>query len=83
MTSLPTFAGIASTMIFAWSVLPMLARAHRTRDLCVVQSWQPHTGQRRQRRALHLHVQPPGGSTWARHSFYLTTSWLMLIWCLR
>jgi hypothetical protein len=29
---------------------------------CVPEPWQPPTGQRRQRRALDLRVQPPGGS---------------------
>jgi len=33
ITSVPTLAGIASTVIFVWSVLPMLVKAHRTRDL--------------------------------------------------
>jgi hypothetical protein len=31
--SVPTLAGIASTVIFAWSVLPMLAKAYRTQNL--------------------------------------------------
>ena len=32
-TSLPVLAGIISTIIFAASTLPMLVKAHRTRDL--------------------------------------------------
>ena len=33
MVSLPTLAGFASTVIFAMSVLPMLRKAFRSRDL--------------------------------------------------
>ena len=31
--SLPTLAGLASTVIFAASTLPMLVKAYRSRDL--------------------------------------------------
>ena len=33
MSNLPILAGMASTVIFAASTLPMLVKAHRTRDL--------------------------------------------------
>ena len=33
MLSLPTLAGLASTVIFAASALPMLVKAYRSRDL--------------------------------------------------
>jgi hypothetical protein len=83
ITSVPTLAGIASTVIFAWSVLPMLVKAHRTRDLA---SYSPgnllpaNVGN-----AMHsVYVfSLPAGPIWALHSFYLATSGLMLIWWLR
>jgi hypothetical protein len=83
MTSVPTLAGIASTVIFAWSVLPMLAKAHQTRDLASYSLGNlllANVGN-----AVHsIYVfSLPAGPVWALHSFYLTTSWLMLIWWLR
>src|SRR5262245_17967682 len=81
--SVPVLAGIASTVIFAGSTLPMLAKAHRSRDLSsyslgnialanignVVHS-------------LYVFSLPPG-PIWALHTFYLSTSGLMLAWYLR
>lgn len=83
MTSVPTLAGIASTVIFAWSVLPMLAKAHRTRDLASYSLGNlvlANLGN-----AVHsVYVfSLPAGPIWVLHGFYLATSWLMLIWCLR
>jgi hypothetical protein len=83
MTSVPTLAGIASTVIFAWSVLPMLAKAHRTRDLASYSLGNlvlANVGN-----AVHsVYVfSLPVGPIWVLHGFYLATSWLMLIWCLR
>ena len=83
MTSVPTLAGIASTVIFAWSVLPMLAKAHRTRDLASYSLGNlllANVGN-----AVHsVYVfSLPVGPIWVLHGFYLATSWLMLIWWLR
>jgi hypothetical protein len=82
-TSVPTLAGIASTVIFAWSMLPMLAKAHRTRDLASYSLGNlvlANVGN-----AVHsVYVfSLPVGPIWALHSFYLATSGLMLVWCLR
>jgi hypothetical protein len=81
--SVPTLAGIASTVIFAWSVLPMLAKAHRTRDLASYSLGNlllANVGN-----AVHsVYVfSLPAGPIWVLHGFYLATSWLMLVWCLR
>jgi uncharacterized membrane protein len=81
--SVPTLAGIASTVIFAWSVLPMLAKAHRTRDLASYSLGNlvlVNVGN-----AVHsVYVfSLPAGPIWVLHGFYLATSWLMLVWCLR
>jgi uncharacterized membrane protein len=83
MSNVPTLAGIASTVIFAWSVLPMLAKAHRTRDLASYSLGNlvlANVGN-----AVHsVYVfSLPIGPIWVLHGFYLASSWLMLIWCLR
>jgi hypothetical protein len=83
ITSVPTLAGIASTVIFVWSVLPMLVKAHRTRDLASYSLGNlllANVGN-----AVHsVYVfSLPAGPIWALHSFYLATSGLMLIWWLR
>jgi hypothetical protein len=82
-TSIPVLAGIASTVIFASSVLPMLVKARRTKDLAsyslgnillanlgnVVYS-------------VYVYSLPPG-PIWALHGFYLVSTGLMLVWRLR
>jgi uncharacterized protein with PQ loop repeat len=82
-TSIPVLAGIASTVIFASSVLPMLVKARRTKDLTsyslgnillanlgnVVYS-------------VYVYSLPPG-PIWALHGFYLVSTGLMLVWRLR
>ena len=70
-------------VIFAWSVLPMLAKAHRTRDLASYSLGNlvlTNVGN-----AVHsVYVfSLPVGPIWVLHGFYLGTSWLMLICCLR
>lgn len=80
--SLQVLAGIASTVIFASSALPMLMKAARTKDLSsyslsnLVLS---NVGN-----AVHtvyvLHL--PAGPIWVLHGFYVVTSALMLVWYL-
>ena len=70
-------------MIFAWSELPMLAKAHPTRDLASYSLGNlllANVGN-----AVHsLYVfSLPVSPIWVLHGFYLATSWLMLIWWLR
>jgi len=78
--SVALLAGTASTVLFAASVLPMLLKAARTRDL---------TSYSRGNLVLAnvgnlVHsvyvVQLPAGPIWALHSFYVVTSALMLVW---
>src|ERR671921_2898869 len=73
-------AGTLSTVLFAGSVLPMLIKAVRTRDLSSYSRGNlvlANVGN-----AVHsLYVaQLPAGPIWALHSFYIVTSALMLIW---
>jgi hypothetical protein len=83
MTSLPVLAGIASTVIFAGSTLPMLGKAARTRDLASYSLGNlvlANLGN-----AVHaVYVfSLPAGPLWVLHSFYLATSALMLGWFVR
>jgi hypothetical protein len=78
--SLAILAGTASTVLFAASVLPMLIKAGRTRDLTSYSRGNlvlANVGN-----AVHsvYVVQLPAGPIWALHSFYVVTSALMLIW---
>jgi hypothetical protein len=80
---LPVLAGTVSTVIFASSMLPMLAKAVRTKNLGsyslgnIVLS---NVGN-----AVHsvyvFHL--PAGPIWALHMFYLVATALMLVWYLR
>lgn len=83
LTSLPVLAGIASTVIFASSTLPMLAKAARTRDLGSYSLG--NLGLANAGNAVHsLYVfSLPAGPLWVLHSFYLVTSGLMLAWYVR
>ena len=78
MVSLPTLAGFASTVIFAVSVLPMLRKAFRSRDLTsyslgnMVLANVGNTVH-----SIYVFSLPPG-PVWLLHSFYVVTSALML-----
>jgi hypothetical protein len=82
-TSLPLLAGIASTVIFAGSTLPMLGKALRTRDLgsySLGNLLLANTGNAVH--SIYVFSLPPG-PLWLLHSFYLVTTALMLAWFLR
>jgi uncharacterized protein with PQ loop repeat len=80
---LPVLAGSISTVIFAGSMLPMVVKAARTKDLSsyslgnIVLS---NLGN-----LIHsvyvFHL--PAGPVWVLHTFYLVTTALMLVWYLR
>jgi uncharacterized protein with PQ loop repeat len=80
LDSMAILAGTVSTVLFAASVLPMLIKAVRTRDLSSYSRGNlvlANVGN-----AVHsLYVaQLPAGPIWALHSFYILSSALMLIW---
>jgi hypothetical protein len=82
-SSLPVLAGVVSTTVFASSVLPMLVKAARTRDLSSYSIGNlvlANVGN-----AVHsvyvFHL--PWGPIWFLHGFYLMTSALMLSWWVR
>ena len=83
MTSLPVIAGIASTIIFAASTLPMLVKAYRTRDLSSYSLGNmllANVGN-----VVHsvYVVSLPPGPLWVLHGFYVISTGLMLVWFLR
>jgi uncharacterized protein with PQ loop repeat len=81
--SLPIIAGTISTVIFALSTLPMLFKAHRTRDL---RSYSlGNIGLANGGNLVHsLYVYSlPAGPIWVLHGFYLITTAMMLFWYLR
>jgi uncharacterized protein with PQ loop repeat len=82
LSSMAIVAGTVSSVIFAASVLPMLIKAVRTRDLSSYSRGNlvlANVGN-----AVHsVYVaQLPAGPIWALHSFYVLSSALMLIWLL-
>jgi uncharacterized protein with PQ loop repeat len=82
-SELALFAGTISTVLFAGSALPMLIKAIRTKDLAsysLANMVLANVGN-----AVHCIyvVHLPAGPIWALHGFYVVTSGLMLIWCLR
>ena len=80
MVSLPTLAGLTSTVIFAASTLPMLLKAHRTRDLASYSLGQialANVGNAVH--SIYVYSLPPG-PIWMLHTFYLASTALMLGW---
>jgi uncharacterized protein with PQ loop repeat len=81
--NLPVVAGVVSTVIFVLSMLPMLAKAVRTKDL---ESYSfgnmilSNAGNLVH--SVYVFSLPPG-PIWAMHSFYLVTTATMLVWYLR
>jgi uncharacterized protein with PQ loop repeat len=80
---LPVLAGAVSTVVFASSMLPMVLKAARTKDLASYSLGNLvlanlgngiHT--------VYVFSLPPG-PIWALHSFYVVISLLMLGWYLR
>jgi hypothetical protein len=83
MSNLPFLAGIASTVIFAASTLPMLVKAYRTRDLTSYSLGNillANVGNAVH--SVYVFSLPPG-PLWVLHSFYLTSTALMLTWFVR
>ena len=82
-TQLSVVAGTISTAIFAASLLPMLARAVRTRDLSSYSTG--HLVLSNAGNAVHTVyvLSLPAGPVWALHGVYLTVTGLMLAWKLR
>lgn len=81
--TLPVLAGTVSTIVFVVSVVPMLHKAFRTRELSsyslgnIVLANVGNTVH-----SVYVFALPPG-PIWVLHTFYLVSSALMLHWYLR
>ena len=81
--NLPVVAGVVSTVIFAVSMMPMLAKAARTKDLRSYSLGQIMlTNAGNLVHTVYVFSLPPG-PIWAMHAFYLVTTALMLVWYVR
>ena len=81
--NIPLLAGSVSTVLFASSMLPMLFKAVRTKDLASYSL--SNITLTNIANAVHSFYvfDLPAGPVWLLHSFYVVTSALMLVWCLR
>src|SRR5215475_11863466 len=83
MLSLPTLAGLASTVVFAASTLPMLVKAYRSRDLASYSLGNMTLANLGNAvHSVYVYSLPPG-PIWLLHTFHLVSSALMLGWYLR
>ena len=82
-SSVPVAAGSVATIVFALSMLPMLGKAARTRDLASYSRSNlvlANVGNL----IYSLYVfHLPAGPIWLLHTFYAVTSALMLLWSVR
>lgn len=82
-TTLPVLAGTVSTAVFVGSVLPMLHKARRTRELSSYSFG--NIALANLGNAVHsvyvFHL--PLGPIWVLHAFYVVSSGLMLYWYVR
>ena len=82
-TTLPVLAGTVSTAVFVGSVLPMLHKARRTRELSSYSFG--NIALANLGNAVHsvyvFHLPP--GPIWVLHAFYVVSSGLMLFWYVR
>ena len=83
MLSLPTLAGLASTVIFAASTLPMLVKAYRSRDLTSYSLGNIALANIGNMVHSVYVYSLPAGPIWLLHTFYLVSTALMLGWYLR
>ncbi|HLT09307.1 MAG TPA: hypothetical protein VK028_00690 [Micromonosporaceae bacterium] len=81
--SIPILAGTVSTVIFAGSVLPMLVKAARTKDLGSYSLG--HILLANLGNAIHTVyvLNLPMGPIWALHGFYVASTGFMLVCYLR
>ena len=82
-SSFPALAGIAATIVFACSALPMLGKAVRSKDLTSYSTGNlvlANVGNVFY--SVYVFHLPPG-PIWALHTFYLVSSGLMLFWSRR
>lgn len=83
LSSMPTLAGVVATLVFAFSTLPMLSKAVRSRDLTSYSTGNlvlANVGNG----VYSIYVfHLPLGPIWFLHGYYLLSSGLMLFWSQR
>jgi uncharacterized protein with PQ loop repeat len=81
--NIPLAAGMVSTGLFVLSVLPMLVKAWRTKDLSSYSPGNIVTSNVANLVYAVYVFSLPVGPIWLLHSFYLVATALMLFWYLR
>jgi uncharacterized protein with PQ loop repeat len=81
--NIPLVAGMISTSLFVISVLPMLVKAWRTKDLSSYSLGNIATSNAANLVYAVYVFSLPLGPIWLLHSFYLVASAVMLFWYLR
>lgn len=81
--NLPILAGTVSTVLFALSMLPMLIKAARTKDLASYSLGNLFMSNVANMIHSVYVFSLPAGPIWLLHSTYVVASALMLVWCLR
>ncbi|HWI00854.1 MAG TPA: hypothetical protein VNT27_11025 [Propionibacteriaceae bacterium] len=81
--NIPLAAGMLSTGLFVVSVLPMLIKAWRTKDLSSYSPGNIVTSNVANLVYAVYVFSLPVGPIWLLHSFYLVATALMLFWYLR
>ena len=79
----PLLAGAASTVIFTASMLPMLVKAGRSKDLSSYSLGNIALSNLGNLVHSVYVFSLPAGPVWVLHSFYLVSSLLMLAWYVR
>ena len=81
--NLPVIAGTLSTLLFIFSMLPMLWKAFRMKDLKSYSlGYILLSNLGNFIHSIYVFHLPPG-PVWVLHTFYLVTMGLMLVWYLR
>jgi uncharacterized protein with PQ loop repeat len=79
----PFIAGTISTIIFATSLLPMLIKARRTRDMASYSLGNILLSNLGNLVHSVYVLSLPAGPLWALHGFYLVSMGLLLVWYIR
>ena len=82
-TTIPLAAGVIASVVFAASVLPMLGKAVRSKDLRSYSRGNlvlANVGNAVY--SVYVFTLPPG-PIWLLHTFYVVSSALMLVWSVR
>ncbi|HVD63853.1 MAG TPA: hypothetical protein VNC14_06140 [Lapillicoccus sp.] len=82
-SSVPVAAGSVATIVFALSMLPMLGKAARTRDLASYSRSNLVLANVGNAFYSLYEFHLPPGPIWLLHTFYAVTSALMLLWSVR